>query len=140
LIKELFILVNIFETIDIEINLNDIKFSEYFNPIFIDENLSKKEFGKTQNVIMLNKDFFYAKKEKEFLNNFKWAKVLLVSDKYLDKNNENEYEETIKYLSSIDNIVKYLKSNSFNFIIYYGDNRKKLENIINSKPIENTLF
>jgi ferrochelatase len=136
LLEELLQLEKMLKIIDIEINLSDIKFSEYFNPIFIDNNFTKKEFGKTQNVLILNHNPIYIDKQIDFLSQFKWAKIVLLSDEYdiVELNNK------IKYYENIEDLIQKLKEIDFNIAIYYGKNSNIIENEINKEKEEVNLF
>jgi hypothetical protein len=133
-IREAFTLIEFLNDCEINISINDLKFSKYFNPIFVDYNLSKKEFGKTQSALVLNDDNFYLSEQTTFLSNFSWAKIVFITD------DEEFISHKVKLFKNSEEIIKYLKSEKFNFAIYYGNNSNKIIKLLDQKPISNTLF
>ncbi len=122
--------LNLLDESYIDFNIKNIENLNHFKPFFIDNRFSLKEFGKSDKVIIIEKDYTLLERERNFLeNNAKWAKKIYISDKKT---------EGFIFEKRFDKIREILYNERFNFALI-AKNEFKLEDL-EIKKTRNSLF
>lgn len=102
-------ILNLLDSYNISYFIKNIEKLNHFRPYFIDRNFTVKEFGKSEKVIILEKDYGLLDKEKDYLEkNASWAKRVYISD---------EKKDFFIYAKNFDKIREILYNFDFNFAL-----------------------
>lgn len=114
-------------------DLNNIRFSSIFDPVFINKNLQKRDFGHSEQVLIFEKNVKWLKKDIEYLTKkAKWSKnIAFLPKDFLNK--DIEMKNIIFYEN--ENEILKLKDLDFNFALIFAD-KDKIFDILEKK--ENT--
>jgi len=119
--------IKILTEMSIPFDLSTLSFTEFFEPIFVDNFLYLKEFGKTAKVIIFAKylDNQFLKETLNYLiKNTKWAKNLCVFPLALQ--NIDDKDIIITLYGSERELRDILEENDFNFAFVVNGDKDKL--------------
>jgi len=119
--------IHILKEFGLEYDLTSVGFIKFFDPVFVDEMLNQKEFGKTSKVIIFT-EYYDKKLLKEtmsyFCDNTKWAKNL-----YVFPISHADYDDgsvIITLYGSERELKDILEENDFNFAFVVNGDKSKL--------------
>jgi hypothetical protein len=105
--------------------ISDIKYSRFFDPVFVDDNLNEREFGKTSKVIIFSEyeSQSLLRESVDFIRQSgKWGKLSFLLHSSLVGFDDDEV--IITYFSSDTELLDMLDGSDFNFALVVGANRK----------------
>lgn len=131
--------MNILKELNILFDLSTLTFTEFFDPIFVDNHLHLKEFGKTSKVVIFAK-YIDAQSLKETLQyiikNTKWAQTLYIFPLSLHKIEDKDVIVTL--YGSERELRNILEENEFNFAFVLNGDKDRL--IKERKPSTACMF
>jgi len=129
--------INILKELKVEIEISTLSFTQFFDPVFVDNFLYAKEFGKTSKVIIFAKflDTRFLRETLQYLSkSTKWARNLYIFPLHLS--NIDEKEIIITLYGSERELNDMLEENDFNFAFVVDADKT---NIIKERK-ESSLF
>lgn len=119
--------VNILKEFGLEYDIQNVGFIKFFDPVFVDEMLNQKEFGKTSKVVIFA-EYYDKKLLKEtmsyFCDNTKWAKNLYVFP--ISHADFDDGSVIVTLYGSERELKDILEENDFNFAFVVNGDKKKL--------------
>lgn len=119
--------MNILKGLDVAFDLASLTFTDFFEPIFVDNHLYSKEFGKTSKVVIFAKylDAQFLKETLQYvIKNTKWAQTLYVLPISLQKIEDKDVIVTL--YGSERELRDILEENEFNFAFVVDGDKDKL--------------
>jgi hypothetical protein len=119
--------VKILSELGVEYDINALNFTPFFDPVFTDNLLYLKEFGKTSKVVIFAKylDNQILKETIKYISqNTKWAKNLYIFPLFLQ--NVEEGDMIVTLYGSERELRDILEENDFNFAFVVNGDKEKL--------------
>lgn len=119
--------IKIMSEMGLDYDLNGLTFTEFFDPVFVDNFLYAKEFGKTSKVIIFAKylDNQFLRETLNYLaKNTKWARNLYIFPLALQ--NIEDKDIIITLYGSERELRDILEENDFNFAFVVGSEKERL--------------
>lgn len=119
--------VKILKEIGVEYDVNALNFTPFFEPVFTDNMLYLKDFGKTSKVVIFAKflDNHTLKETLKYISqNTKWAKNLYIFPLFLQNLEEGDIITTL--YGSERELRDILEENDFNFALVVNGEKDKL--------------
>lgn len=119
--------INILKVLKAEVDTSNLSFTQFFDPVFVDNFLYEREFGKTSRVIIFAKflDMRFLRETMQYLSkNTKWARNLYILPPHLS--NIDEKGLIITPYGSERELRDILEENDFNFALVVDANKTNI--------------
>lgn len=129
-------LISYFDDLEIEYKIENFNNFDHFQPLFVNSNLEKKDFGLTNKALIFEKDFKLFKKELNFLEkrlDCNSLVVLIPEEKKLTC-------KSIKMIYKNFFEIKSLKNIDFRYALIYGDIKDFEESLKMQENKQMSLF
>lgn len=118
--------LSVYNFFNLELDLQKLIRLEHFKPIFVDKYLNIIEFGKSNKVIVCQKNLELIVNEIKYLEEkYRYGKTIFITPMLIESFNQQQI-----VLENIEDLKKVLKNEHFNAIYIIGYNKSKIEDTL----------
>lgn len=126
--------LDVYNFFNLDLDVQKLMKLNHFKPIFVDKYLNIIDFGKSNKVIICQKNLELILNEIKYLEEkYKYGKTIFVSPMFIENFNQHQI-----VLENIEDLKKVLKKEYFNVLYIIGYDKSKIEDTLKLSSMESS--